>query len=121
MTTSVKLRVAGFGMRSGAGLESLRAALELAGAEVDLLATIAERAEVLRPLAESLGLPLQVTAVGGVTTPTQSARVLQRFGTGSVAEAAALVAAGPRAVLTVLRVASSDGMATCAVAEGDRI
>ena len=120
--TKPRSRVAGIGMRSGAGLESLRAALELAsGGAITALATIEARANALRPLAAELGLPMRVVPVAGVVTPTQSSRVQARFGTGSVAEAAALVAAGPGAMLLVKRVKSTDGMVTCAVAEGDGI
>jgi cobalt-precorrin 5A hydrolase len=120
MTKPAKIRVAGFGMRSGAGLVSLRAALDMVSGEpVSGLATIPERAEFLRPLADQLGLPLRIVPVTGVVTPTQSTRVQSRFGTGSVAEAAALVAAGKGARLVVKRVTSADGMATCAVAEGE--
>ncbi len=116
----VKPRVAGFGLRAGAGLASLRAALDLAACgPLSAIATIPERADTLRPLAEELGLPLRIVRVQGVVTPTQSTRVQARFGTGSIAEAAALVAAGRGAVVVVKRVASADGMATCAVAEGD--
>jgi cobalt-precorrin 5A hydrolase len=48
---------------------------------------------------------------------TQSARVRERFGTGSVAEASALAAAGPGARLLGPRVISGDGLATAAIAE----
>ena len=93
--TKPRSRVAGIGMRSGAGLESLRAALELAsGGAITALATIEARADALRPLAAELGLPMRVVPVAGVVTPTQSSRVQARFGTGSVAEAAAVLAAG---------------------------
>jgi cobalt-precorrin 5A hydrolase len=55
----------------------------------------------------------------GIDTPTQSQLVAERFGTGSVAEAAALAAAGPRARLIATRVVSQDRTATAAIAEGD--
>ena len=120
MTTKPMIRVAGFGMRAGAGPDSLHAALTLAGAgPLTALATIAERAAGLQPLADAMALPLRIVPVQGVVTPTQSKRVQARFGTGSVAEAAALAGAGKGARLVVLRVTSGDGMATCAVAEGD--
>ncbi len=120
MTTKPMIRVAGFGMRAGAGPDSLRAALAMAGdGNLTALATIAERAAGLQPLADALALPLRIVPVQGVVTPTQSTRVQARFGTGSVAEAAALAGAGKGARLVVLRVSSGDGMATCAVAEGE--
>lgn len=120
VTTKPMIRVAGFGMRAGAGPDSLRAALTMAGdGNLTALATIAERAAGLQPLADALALPLRIVPVQGVVTPTQSTRVQARFGTGSVAEAAALAGAGKGARLVVLRVSSGDGMATCAVAEGE--
>ncbi len=120
MSIPSKPRVAGFGMRAGAGLDSLRRALELAaGGPISGLATIAERADALRPLADEMGLPLRIVPVGGIVTPTQSMRVQARFATGSVAEASALVGAGRGARLIIKRVATADGMATCAIAEGE--
>ncbi|CAN7144397.1 cobalamin biosynthesis protein [Acidovorax sp. LjRoot118] len=47
---------------------------------------------------------------------TQSPRLQARYGTGSVAEAAALAAAGPQAQLLVPRLVAEDGSATLAVA-----
>lgn len=57
--------------------------------------------------------------LAGIETPTQSELVAEKFGTGSVAEAAALVAAGPRARLIATRAVSRDRTATAAIAEGD--
>jgi cobalt-precorrin 5A hydrolase len=50
-------------------------------------------------------------------TPTKSDRIERQFGTGSLAEAAALAAAGPGATLLAVRVVSGDGMATAAIAK----
>ncbi len=47
---------------------------------------------------------------------TQSPRMLARYGTGSVSEAAALAAAGPGAALRVARLVAQDGSATLALA-----
>ncbi len=47
---------------------------------------------------------------------THSPRLQARYGTGSVAEAAALSAAGPEATLIVPRLVAADGSATLAVA-----
>jgi cobalt-precorrin 5A hydrolase len=44
--------------------------------------------------------------------------VAERYGTGSLAEAAALAAVGENAHLLDRRVTSTDGMATAAIAEG---
>ena len=54
--------------------------------------------------------------LAGQPVPTQSARLLVRYGTGSVAEAAALVAAGPGARLWRPRWVAADGCATLALA-----
>lgn len=89
-----------------------------------LLATAADKAETdaFRKLAADLGLP--VRGIDGTTlsvqrTRTQSPVSLHARGTGSLAEAAALAAAGPGARLLIGRQVSADGMATCALAEGD--
>lgn len=114
------MRVAGIGYRDGAPLVALRDVLalaETAGGRVEALATLPGKAAGLQALADERGLPLVAVAVAGVPTPTQSARILAMHGTGSVAEAAALVAAGPGAQITVARLAAPDGMATCAIAE----
>uniref|UniRef100_A4WSQ4 CobE/GbiG C-terminal domain-containing protein n=1 Tax=Cereibacter sphaeroides (strain ATCC 17025 / ATH 2.4.3) TaxID=349102 RepID=A4WSQ4_CERS5 len=97
--------VAGLGFRESATEEDLAAALALLGEMPEVLATLDARAALpaLTALARRLGLPvvgLPEAALAGIATPTRSARIEQRFGTGSVAEAAALVAAGPGALLT---------------------
>ena len=110
--------VAGFGSRSGATAASLRSALLLAQAgapPVTHVATLADKA----PLLKALGLPiLAVETLDEIATPTRSAASLAARGTGSVAEAAALAAAGPGARLLVSRQISPDRKATCAIAEG---
>ena len=113
---------AGLGFRKDAGIDSLRDALARAGAGIDLLATATDKAEaaVIRALAVELALPLQAIPLEHLqeqTTLTQSARVQARYGTGSLAEAAALAAAGPGARLLGPRVTSQDGKATAALAE----
>lgn len=117
--------VAGFGFRNlapqSALTEALGAALALApGVRLDALATARHKAAapVIQSFAATMALPLCAVEVAGQETPTQSARIVARFGTGSVAEAAALLAAGPGARLIVGRVVSADGMATAAIAEG---
>jgi len=120
------VKVAGLGFRSGATLEALREVLHLAeaqGGPVDALACLPAKAcaSALQRLATERGVPVLAVSVEGVATPTQSARIMAMHGTGSVAEAAALVAAGGRARLIVARLSAPDGMATCAMAisEGD--
>ncbi|MCA0994996.1 cobalamin biosynthesis protein [Alloyangia pacifica] len=116
--------VAGFGFRSGANARSLAAAYARAGGGAEALATAADKAKtpVFRELAETLGLPviaLPAEPLSTQPTPTRSTAALAERGTGSLAEAAALVAAGPGARLRGLRVISPDRMATCAIATGD--
>ncbi|OAN72904.1 precorrin methylase [Sulfitobacter sp. EhC04] len=121
------MRVVGIGFRAAADLASLQDALQqvldaAGGGGIDAVVTEAAKAreKVFREFAQVLGLPgLGVTAqdLGQMITPTQSARIQDRFGTGSLAEAAALAAAGPEARLVAQRVVSGDGMATAALAE----
>ncbi len=116
------MRVAGIGFRGAATVESVLDAIDRAGGGVDLLATASEKAAsaVAREATARLGLDLVGVGrndLGGVATLTHSAKVAERFGTGSVAEAAALVAAGPGARLLGARVVSGDGLATAAIAE----
>lgn len=107
------MRVAGIGCRPDTPLD----ALALMVKDADVLATIPERADLLRPLATRLGLPLRIVSVAGVKTPTQSPRVQSLYSTGSVAEAAAIIAAGPTARLTGPRIISACGRITIAIAE----
>ncbi|WP_340314600.1 cobalamin biosynthesis protein [Rhizorhabdus argentea] len=116
--------VAGFGFRAGAGLVSLRAALELAQRgkpAVTHLATARDKLAAVSPLADALGLPLRGLSpeeLSGVPTLTCSAASFAARATGSLAEASALVAAGDGARLLGSRHVSPDRMATCAIAEG---
>jgi len=120
------MKVAGIGFRETADISSLRSALMSAGGTdgVIALATAAEKAEAvaLVALASELHLPIRAMApdaLAAVETLTRSERVAARFGTGSLAEAAALAAAGAAARLLGPRAVSADGMATAAIAEGD--
>ncbi|WP_304617806.1 cobalamin biosynthesis protein [Paracoccus sp. (in: a-proteobacteria)] len=87
------MRIAGIGCRPGTTLPALLAALDAAGG-ADALATIHVREADLRPLARARALPLHLVDVTGIATPTRSPRILRAFGTGSVAEAAAIAAGG---------------------------
>lgn len=120
------MRVAGIGFRKGTPLATLRgvlAAAEALGGAAEALASTAEKAADarMRALAAERHLPLLAVAVAGIATPTHSPRIAARFGTGSLAEAAALAgaggAAGAGARITVARITAPDGMATCAMAE----
>ena len=117
--------VAGFGFRSIATTDSLRDALARAagGHEVAVLCAPEDKAQAacLLSLAGLLGLPVRAisaNALAGCETPTQSPTVLQRYKTGSVAEASALAGAGAGARLLSKRCISADGRATCALALG---
>ena len=115
--------VAGFGFRAETSLVALQDALARAGgaAGVTHLATVAAKAEGLAGLAAALGLPVVAVAaevLSGQAVITRSGRVEALHGTGSVAEAAALAAAGLGARLRGPRVVSADGTATAAIAEG---
>lgn len=118
------MRVAGFGFRQAASLASLRDALEAAGGgkDIDALATVAQKAAspALLALAKEMKLPihaLNADTLARIITPTRSDRAMARYGTGSVAEASALAAAGTDAYLLAPRATSTDGMAMAAIAE----
>ncbi|WLA68183.1 cobalamin biosynthesis protein [Bradyrhizobium diazoefficiens] len=120
------MKVAGLGFRQDVTLASLREALLAAGGAEDLaaVATVSDKADVeaLQQLARECGVPIRAVSpevLAGIDTPTQSRLIAEKFGTGSVAEAAALAAAGPRARLIATRVVSQDRTATAAIAEGD--
>lgn len=116
------MRAAGFGFRASATVASLMDAFERAGGRADMIATAEEKAAApaFRAFARGLGLTAQGVAsdrLAGMTTLSRSARVAARFCTGSLAEAAALAAAGPGARLLGPRAVSEDGLATAAIAE----
>lgn len=114
---------AGIGFRAGAGVASLRNALAKAGGGAQILCTVADKSEAAAflELARELDLPTRAIARESLAAQqvlTHSSRVKNLFGTGSLAEAAALAGAGPGARLLGPRVTSDDGKATAALAEG---
>lgn len=120
------MRVAGLGFRRDVTLASLREALVAAGGRegIAAVATVSDKAEsdALKLLARELGVPIKsvpAEVLAGIATSTQSELVKEKFGTGSVAEAAALAAAGRRARLISRRAVSQDRTATAAIADGD--
>ena len=125
------MRIAGIGFRASADLASLQDALRLALADagnpkLDALVTEAakSREAVFRELAQLLKLPglgVSQNDIAGMITPTQSERIQDQFGTGSLAEATALAAAGPDADLIACRAVSGDGKATAAIARSERM
>ncbi|MBO1325712.1 cobalamin biosynthesis protein [Acetobacter sp. TBRC 12305] len=120
------MKVAGFGFRQAATTASLRAALVAAGGVVglDALATLTHKATApaFLALAEELGLPvhaLEPALLARFRTLTRSPRIMAGFGTGSIAEAAALAAIGEGGHLLAPRAVSADGMAVAAIAQGN--
>lgn len=114
------MRIAGLGFRRGVSAESLAAALRLVGT-CDALATAEDKAQEPGLLRLANDLKMKVHAVSRAMLTAQgiegSARVEALYGTGSVAEAAALAAAGPGARLIVPKRSGPDGMAVAAIAE----
>ncbi|MEM6657031.1 MAG: cobalamin biosynthesis protein [Pseudomonadota bacterium] len=117
--------VAGFGFSSAANVASLRSAFEAASAgfNIDALATAVDKEghAALAGFTDLTALPvhfIDLSDLAGQRTLTCSARSRASYGTGSVAEAAALAAAGRGARLTSPRHISQDRLATCAVAIG---
>jgi cobalt-precorrin 5A hydrolase len=125
--------VAGVGCRRGAAAQdvetALCAALACAGlAATDLKAIATGAAKQGEPgieaVAAKLGVRLMLISEGelkaaGKRATTQSDRVLALIGLPSLAEAAALAAAGPSARLIVSRLIV--GAATCALAATDAV
>lgn len=117
---------AGLGFRGAATRASLEDALDqvMAAARLDRVDTLVtesakSRAPVFRELAQARGLPglgIRLEDLSEMITETQSQRIQDAYGTGSLCEAAALAAVGPGAELVVARVVSGDGMATAAIA-----
>jgi len=126
--TAAKAAVAiGIGCRKGCSskvitglVERAIAAASCAGASACLVTHEAKKSEAgLAEAAKALGLPL--VFLDGVAlrhaslrAATCSPRVLALFGLPSIAETAALAAAGPASVLIVARM--SEGGASCAIA-----
>ncbi|MEP2641347.1 cobalamin biosynthesis protein [Roseobacter sp.] len=114
---------AGFGFRKEATPDSLQDAYARArqSAQVDVLATVDDKAHttVFCDFAAAQGVaarPIPGDLLRDQTPTTQSAASYKTYGTGSVAEAAALAAAGPGARLITTRQTSADRLATCALA-----
>jgi cobalt-precorrin 5A hydrolase len=125
--------IGGIGCRKGASAAAITAAVEaacvqagLAASRVDALATAAikETEPGIAEAAAALGVPLILVSepdlrAAGDRAATHSARVMELMGVPSVAEAAALAAGGPAAILFAARIAV--GPVTCALAETERV
>ncbi|WP_342750169.1 cobalamin biosynthesis protein [Albidovulum inexpectatum] len=114
--------MAGIGLRANARADSIADALARAGGDVACLAVLADKAghPALRAFSARAGMQVRLVpreSLAGIVTLSRSSRIEARFGTGSVAEALALVGAGPGARLVGPRVVSHDGLATAAIAE----
>jgi len=118
--------VAGFGFSTRARDDSLRDALRRACASAGIsgpeaLATAQDKTAALDALSQSLGGPVHPDwqeTLSTQATQTRSARVAAERATGSVAEAAALAAAGAGARLLTPRMHAQDRLASCAIAKG---
>jgi cobalt-precorrin 5A hydrolase len=125
--------VAGLGFRAGCETASLRSALlaaldaastahgrPITPAHLSALTTAADKAHhpALRQLAAELQVPIHPIPLAALSDQpaAPSAHVPERYGAHSVAEAAALAAAGPVATLLGRRIISPDRMATAALA-----
>jgi cobalt-precorrin 5A hydrolase len=123
--------VAGVGCRKGTQAAEIEAAIEAAFAsvgvavsELSLIATSAGKGGEpgIAAAASSIGVPLVLIPQGELTpaaarATTRSERVIALMGVPSIAEAAALAAAGPAAQLIVPRIVV--GRVTCALADGE--
>ena len=120
--------IAGFGLRSLANTDSLVNALNKARAEHKISGFSAPKDKVdhpaLKALAKAYELPLYAVeneVMKSMKTFTQSAIIIEKRQTGSVAESAALAFFKGPAKLLGPRKISDDGLAVCAIAEGESI
>lgn len=121
------MKVAGLGFRTGANVASLRAALAAAGGAEGVTALATSEAKVGTAVFAAFAAELRLPIVGvspanlaRQVTLTDSARVREKTGAGSLAEAAALAAIGSDARLLAPRAVSADHMATAAIAVGGK-
>ena len=119
------MRVVGLGLRAAATLEGVHELFrQLQVMSASTLAVPAFRqAHPLVAGLQAAGFRLVLIPeemLLGVSTPTRSPRILASFGTGSLAEACAIIAAGPGARLVEPRVSSADGCVTAALAQSER-
>lgn len=114
------MRVAGLGFRKGVSAESLGEVLSRVG-PFDVIATVAAKSAEpgLQRLISDLGLPFHAVSQEDLAASETRGQGLARlfYGTGSVAESAALAAAGPGARLVTPKIKGADGMSVAAVAE----
>lgn len=120
--------VAGIGIRPGTDAAEILACLDRALAQAGLesqagprFATLASRvaepgmvAAAASRAAELVGIPDEALKGFEASCATRSTRIASLYGVGSVAEAAALAAAGPGGLLVQARIATA--RVTCALA-----
>lgn len=108
------MRIAGMGFRKSATTAQLAEALRAAGG-AGALATAWDKAHALAPL----GLPVHAVPLHALQAHARpgSPRVQALYGTGSLAESAALAAAGPGATLIQPRRTFAEGAVVVAIAE----
>ncbi|SCZ68878.1 cobalamin biosynthesis protein [Epibacterium ulvae] len=119
------MKIAGIGFKSCVPSSTLEEVLKQTGQTTDAITVLRSKAQIpaFQSFAQKLALPvilLDEDDIVGEQTPTFSARIKTRFGTGSVAEALALVVArryGQDVQLIHPRDISADGQATVAIAE----
>lgn len=117
---------AGFGFRDGTSIDSLLEVFARASADhaPNCIATAADKLQTpaFQALVQRLGLPAIPLAAGQIAampTATDSPASRAARNTGSLAEAAAIAAAGKNPRLVVPRLISGDRTATCAIAIGE--
>ncbi|MGB2357566.1 MAG: cobalamin biosynthesis protein [Paracoccaceae bacterium] len=124
--------IAGFGFRKNVQFESLQDVYQtlfkhhkLAVRDICGVATHVDKAQnqALQSLSQHFKLSIIAVSQNEIdlqNTQTHSALSLQHYNTGSLSEAAALAAAGANSYLLGHRMISKDGLATCALAKGDK-
>ena len=124
--------IAGFGYRKNVQFESLQDVYQslcdhqrLALKDFFGVATHVDKAQnpALQSLSKHLNLSIIAVPQSEIdlqNTQSHSALSLQHYNTGSLSEAAALAAAGEYSYLLGHRMISKDGLATCALAKGDK-
>ena len=118
------MKIAGLGFHSTTSAATLRDALALLHHIPAHVAVLQNKTQITGFQELATGTELSVITIEeaeiiGIETPTQSKRIQARFGTGSVAEALALVAARRygSARLIVHRLITANGLATVALTE----
>ncbi|GHC62589.1 cobalamin biosynthesis protein [Neogemmobacter tilapiae] len=122
--------IAGFGFNSGATRQSFQEAVDLATAflevhaqeGIEALATAEDKLgyNALQHLSGEMGLPLWAIRLGDIAQAPvgKSEHSPDRYGNRRLAEAAALIGAGPGGSLIGDRMVSTDGTVTIALASG---